>query len=75
MIRLAFESAGIHSQLARKQIVESVAIRGVSSLRELYAHETRRVLCRIVEHSKVKPRRQGQSEWDLREETTWIDRL
>lgn len=74
-IRKAFAAAGIEGQEQRQQIVQSAAIRPVASLRELYAHEARRVLQRIQESAAVKPRIAGASDWELREEDTWIDKL
>ncbi|WP_159803044.1 hypothetical protein [Arthrobacter zhaoguopingii] len=74
-IREAFADAAIDDQDRRKEIVESAALRGVTSLRELHAHEARRVLQRIQEATATKSRPAGASDWDLREEDTWIDRL
>lgn len=74
-IRIAFDNAGILRQDERKQLVNGIAIRGVASLSELYAHEARRVLRRIGEYPRSAPSREGLSIWDLRAEETWIDRL
>lgn len=74
-IREAFASAGIESQEERQQIVQSTSIRPVGSLLELYAHEAHRVLQRIKQRVNAKPRPEGASAWDLREEDTWIDKL
>lgn len=74
-IREAFAAAGIEGQEQRQQIVQSAAVRPIASLRELYAHEARRVLQRIQESAAARPRAAGASAWELREEDTWIDKL
>ncbi|MDN4612317.1 hypothetical protein [Arthrobacter burdickii] len=74
-IREAFAKASINDQDRRKEIVESAALREVTSLRELQAHEARRVLQRISESAATTSRSAGGSDWDLREEDTWIDKL
>jgi hypothetical protein len=73
-IRDAFEHAGIDSQGDRKALIESVVVREVSSLSQLQAVETRRILQRIEGLQAPKPRSSG-SAWDDREEDTWIDKL
>jgi hypothetical protein len=50
-------------------------VRPLTALRELTAAEAHRVLKRIKEVANSKPRPQGASSWDLREEDTWIDKL
>jgi acyl-CoA reductase-like NAD-dependent aldehyde dehydrogenase len=74
-IREAFTSAGIDSQERRKEIAQSCVVRPLASLRELTAAEAHRVLKRIKENSTARPRAIGASDWDLREEDTWIDKL
>lgn len=71
-IRAAFDRAGIVEQDARKELIESVTLRQVASLRELRAVEARRIITRIDD--TVKPKATGSS-WDTREEDTWIDKL
>lgn len=74
-IREAFRSAGIDSQERRQEIAQSCVLRPLASLRELTAAEAHRVLKRIFENSTAKPRAAGASDWDLREDETWIDKL
>lgn len=74
-IRDAFTSTGVDSQERRKEIAQSCVVRPITSLRELTAAEAHRVLKRIKENSTAKPRAAGASNWDLREEDTWIDKL
>ena len=74
-IREAFDAAGVDSQDRRKEITQSCVVRPVGALRELTAAEAHRVLKRIKEVAAAKPRPEGASSWDLREEDTWIDKL
>lgn len=71
-IREAFDKAGITEQEDRKDLINSVVIRDVASLRELHAVEVRRVILAIEQ--RIKPKSTG-SAWDDREEDTWIDKL
>lgn len=73
-IRHAFDSAAITSQEDRKALIESVVFRTVSTVRDLHAVETRRVIKRINERAASAPKTAG-SAWDTREEDTWIDKL
>lgn len=74
-IREAFASAGIVDQERRRQIAQSCVVRPLASLRDLSAAEGHRVLRRIKDNAAAKPREVGASDWDLRDEETWIDRL
>jgi hypothetical protein len=74
-IREAFTAAGIDSQESRQEIAQSCVVRPLASLRELTAAEAHRLLQRIQENAAAKPRADGASAWDLREEDTWIDKL
>lgn len=74
-IREAFTQAGIEDQSRRQEIVQSCTVRPIASLRELTAVEAHRVLARIKQIATAKPRPEGASSWDLREEETWIDKL
>jgi hypothetical protein len=74
-IREAFKAAGIDSQQRRQEIAQRCVVRPLASLRELTAAEAHRVLKRIQENIAAKPRPEGASAWDLREEDTWIDKL
>lgn len=74
-IREAFTSAGIQSQDRRQEIAQSCVVRPLTSLRELSAAEAHRVLRRLKDNSSAQPRAAGASDWDLREEDTWIDKL
>lgn len=74
-IRAAFSAAGIHDQERRRQITQSCVVRPLSTLRELTAAEAHRVLKRIKDVAAPKLRPAGGSDWDLREEDTWIDKL
>lgn len=74
-IREAFTVAGIQSQERRQEIAQSCVVRPLASLRELTAAEAHRVLKRINANAASKPRAAGASDWDLREEETWIDKL
>lgn len=74
-IREAFDAAGIESQDRRREIAQSCVVRPLAALRELTAAEAHRVLIRIKDVADAKPRPEGASSWDLREEDTWIDKL
>lgn len=74
-IREAFTVAGIESQERRQEVAQSCVVRPLASLRELTAVEAHRVLKRIKGNAAAKPRAVGASDWDLREEDTWIDKL
>jgi hypothetical protein len=74
-IREAFADAGIHEQNERKAVIESCVVRGVSSLRDLYATEAYRVLNLLRQRKDARPKTVGGSAWDNREEDTWIDKL
>lgn len=74
-IREAFTLAGIDRQERRQQITQSCVVRPLESLRDLTAAEAHRVLERIKDVTAAKPRPAGASEWDLREEDTWIDTM
>lgn len=74
-IRESFAAAGIDSQDQRKEIAQSCVVRPLAALRELTAAEAHRVLKRIKQVAAAKPRPEGASTWDLREEDTWIDKL
>lgn len=73
-IRDAFEKAGMASQDDRKALIESVVVSEVASLRELKAVDARRILQRIEGLRRPKPTSTG-TDWDNREEDTWIDKL
>ncbi|BCW18383.1 hypothetical protein NtRootA9_10910 [Arthrobacter sp. NtRootA9] len=74
-IRKEFAAAGIDGQDRRREIVQSCVMRPITALRELSAAEAHRVLQRIRAVAAAKPRPEGASAWDLREEATWIDKL
>ncbi|MEV7571536.1 hypothetical protein AB0P28_00400 [Pseudarthrobacter sp. NPDC089323] len=74
-IRQAFAAAGIDSQERRQEIAQSCVVRPLTALRELSAVEAHRVLQRLKAIAAAKPRQEGASAWDLREEDTWIDKL
>lgn len=73
-IRSAFEAVGITSMEDRQELVQSCVIRSVTSIRDVYAHEARRILKRIEER-RAGPQRITGSAWDDRDEPTWIDKL
>lgn len=73
-IRAAFERAGITSMKERQELVQSCVIRQVASIREVYAHEARRILKRIEDRKPQRAASSG-SAWDNRDEPTWIDKL
>jgi hypothetical protein len=74
-IREAFSHAGIDDQGRRQEIVQGCTVRPIASLRELTAAEAHRVVLRVKQIAYSKPRPEGASSWDLREEETWIDKL
>lgn len=74
-IRNALERAGINNQQKRKLLVEAAIGRQVASLRELKSIEVRAVIYRVNDQlASLKPE-SGKSDWDDREEDTWIDKL
>ncbi|GAB3572571.1 hypothetical protein GCM10027405_39520 [Arthrobacter alkaliphilus] len=74
-IRAAFVDASINEQHERKSVIESCVVRPVTSLRDLYAADAHRVLSLIRQRKEARPKVEGGSAWDNREEETWIDRL
>ena len=71
---MAFDAAGVTSMEERQQIIESCTIRPVANIRELLAKDVRPILSRIEQRKNSKGPATG-SDWDNREEDTWIDKL
>lgn len=74
-IREAFTLAGIDTQERRQQVAQSCVVRPLTSLRDLTAAEAHRLLKRMKENAAAKPRSANASDWDLRDEETWIDKM
>lgn len=73
-IRTALTKAGVVDQQKRQELVESIILNPVASLRELTAVQARRVLDHLKTASERKQATSG-SAWDDRGDDTWIDRL
>lgn len=72
LLRNALEARGLTSMAERRQVIESAAGRSVESLRSLTHDEGMQVLSRLGQQPSG---RSATSQWDDREEDTWIDRL
>lgn len=73
LLRNALEARGLTSMAERRQVIESAAGRSVASLRSLTHDEGMQVLSRLGEQQSSG--RSATSQWDDRDEDTWIDRL
>jgi len=73
LLRKALDARGLTSMSDRQQAIESAAGRTVESLRSLTHDEGLRVLSRLGQQPSAG--RSATSQWDDREEDTWIDRL
>lgn len=73
LLRKALDARGLTSMADRQQAIESAAGRAVQSLRALTHDEGLQVLSRLGQQPSGG--RSATSQWDDREEDTWIDRL
>ena len=73
LLRKALDARGLMAMEDRRQAVESAAGRKVESLRSLTRDEGMQVLSRLGQPASAA--RSETSQWDDREEDTWIDRL
>jgi hypothetical protein len=73
LLRKALDARGLTSMADRQQAVETAAGRAVESLRALTNDEGLQVLSRLGQQPSAG--RSAASQWDEREEDTWIDRL
>lgn len=73
LLRKALNARGLTTMEERQQAIESAAGRTVTSLRSLTLDEGMQVLSRLGQ--EVPAARSETSQWDDREEDTWIDRL
>lgn len=74
LLRNVLEARGLTSMSERQRTIEAAAGRSVESLRALTHDEAMRVLNRLGEHGGAASGR-TTSQWDDRDEDTWIDRL
>ena len=72
-LRTALDAAGILDQAERRQVVQSAVTCPVDSLRDLRATDVRHVLAQIAKRGSESSL--IGSDWDQRDEDTWIDRL
>jgi len=73
LLRNALDARGLTSMAERQQAIVSAAGRSVESLRSLTHDEGMQVLSRLGQQQSSG--RSATSQWDDREEDTWIDRL
>lgn len=73
LLRKSLDVRGLTSMADRQQAIESAAGRAVESLRALSHDEGLQVLSRLGQQPSAG--RSVSSQWDDREEDTWIDRL
>ncbi|MDT9591598.1 hypothetical protein RDV89_00870 [Nocardioides zeae] len=73
LLRRALDARGLTSMADRQQAIESAAGRAVESLRALTLDEGLQVLSRLGQQPSAG--RSATSQWDDREDDTWIDRL
>ena len=73
LLRKALDARGLMAMEDRQQAIESAAGRKVESLRSLTLDEGMQVLSRLGQQAPAA--RSETSQWDDREEDTWIDRL
>ena len=73
LLRKALDARGLTSMSDRRRAVEGAAGRSVESLRALTHDEAISVLNRLGENGGAHGR--TTSQWDDRDEDTWIDRL
>ena len=73
LLRKALDARGLTSMTDRQHAIESAAGRAVESLRALTHDEGLQVLSRLGQQPSGG--RSASSQWDDREEDTWIDRL
>ena len=73
LLRKALDARGLMAMADRQQAIQSAAGRKVESLRSLTQEEGMQVLSRLGQQAPAA--RSETSQWDDREEDTWIDRL
>lgn len=73
LLRRALDARGLSTMESRQRVIESAAGRTVTSLRALTHEEGMQLLSRLGQ--KAAPGRSTTSQWDDRDEDTWIDRL
>ena len=71
LLRKALDARGLQTMEDRQQAIEDAAGRPVQSLRALTHDEAMTVLTKLRQGSQTT----GRSQWDERDEDTWIDRL
>lgn len=76
LIRKNFDDSGQTSMHERKEVIERVTGRSVSSLDDLTLTEAYTVLSHMEKIATPRPRDSNSSTaWDNRDSNTWIDRL
>ncbi|MFD1861254.1 hypothetical protein EHW97_05125 [Aeromicrobium camelliae] len=73
LLRKALDARGLTTMDERQQAIQAAAGRPVTSLRALSHDEAMTVLTRLGQTRT--PNRSATSQWDDRDEDTWIDRL
>ncbi len=73
LLRKALDARGLVSMEDRQRAIEAAAGRSIESLRALTHDEAIMVLNRLGENGAARGR--TTSQWDDRDEDTWIDRL
>lgn len=71
MLRAALDRKGLSSMLERQRAVEAIVGHNVANLRQLTSGEATAVLEALSNVDRTR----NASNWDDREEATWIDRL
>ena len=72
-LRKLLDDLGLVTMSERQSVVEKLADRSVSSLRELTFAEANQVLDALV--ARKKSNEVAATAWDRRDGDTWIDRL
>lgn len=73
-LKQAFAAHGFIDSLVQEEIVRSCVIRPISSPEHLLSRDVRPILRRIEERAASRGPSTG-SDWDNRQEDTWIDKL
>lgn len=72
LLRKALDARGLTDQQARRSLIEQHVGRSLASLRELTSEEALQVITAL---GRKAPQNRTGSQWDDREDDTWIDRL
>lgn len=74
-LRKALDRMGLTSMVERQRFVEQTVGRSIGALRELLPHEAGRLRDELHRRARQSSPDTKTSEWDERDEATWIDRM